>query len=124
MADGGEDATLAAAEAYCNELGQGGYTDWRLPTIHELLGLHAPDTAARKRYHSIEGVQLSDCCPWSSTPHGDHQWTFAFSMDMRYLQYRALGWHMRALCVRDTATSGTATSDTATSDAAAGPSSS
>jgi len=31
--------------------------------------------------------------------------TWAFSMDMRYLQYEALGWHMRALCVRDAAAS-------------------
>ncbi len=107
MTDGGKDATLAAAEAHCRDLTQGGHDDWRLPTIHELLTLHDPATAETKRYHSIDGVKLSDCCPWTSTTHGDFTWTYAFSMDMRYLQYEALGWHMRALCVRDAAGSGT-----------------
>ena len=99
MTDNGENATLAAATDYCRDLDQGGYDDWRLPTIHELQGIHEP--AASKRYHSIAGIQLSDCCPWSSTPHGDFYWTYAFSMDMRYLQYETLGFHMRVLCVRD-----------------------
>lgn len=99
MTDNGENATLAAATAYCRDLDQGGHDDWRLPTVHELQGIHEP--AASKRYHSIAGIQLSDCCPWSSTPHGDFYWTYAFSMDMRYLQYEDLGWHMRVLCVRD-----------------------
>ncbi len=93
----------AAAEAYCHDLTQGGHGDWRLPTIHELESIHAP--AANKRYRSIAGIQLSDCCPWSSTTHGDFHWTYAFSMDMRYLQHEDLGYHMRALCVRDVAAS-------------------
>ncbi len=101
MTDNGKNATLPAAEAYCRDLRQGGYTDWRLPTIHELESIHAPE--ADKRYHSIVGIQLSDCCPWSSTPRGEYTWTYAFNMDMRYLQYKALGFHMRALCVRDAA---------------------
>ena len=101
MTDGGRNANLAAAEAYCRNLDQGGFTDWRLPTIHELQSLHAPE--ADKRYHSIAGIQLSDCCPWSSTPRGDYYWTYAFNMERLYLQYKALGFHMRALCVRDAA---------------------
>ena len=102
MKDNGQDATKTAAVAHCRDLEQGGFDDWRLPTIHELQSLHDPSTAGNKRYRSIDGVSLSDCCPWSSTPHGDYTWTYAFSMDMRYLQYEALGYHMRVLCVRDT----------------------
>ena len=102
MTDNGENVTLAGAEAHCRDLEQGGHGDWRLPTIHELEGIHQP--RATKRYRSIAGIQLSDCCPWSSTPHGDFYWTYAFSMDMRYLQFEALPYHMRVLCVRDAAT--------------------
>ncbi len=62
-----------------------------------------PPSTTSKRYRSMDGIGLSDCCPWSSTPHSDYYWTYAFAMDMRYLQYESLGYHMRALCVRDAA---------------------
>ena len=107
MTDNGENVTKAAAEAYCRDLDQGGHTDWRTPSIHELTSLHAP-AATAKRYHTIDGIRLSDCCPWSSTPHADFFWTYAFSMDTRYLQHESLGFHMRVICVRDTVTASNA----------------
>lgn len=99
--DNGRNATLSAAEARCRDLEQAGYDDWRLPSIHELQSLHSPESP--HRYRTIEAVELSDCCPWTSTPHGDFYWTYAFAMDMRYLQHESLGYHMRVLCVRDAA---------------------
>ncbi|MCP3962784.1 MAG: DUF1566 domain-containing protein [bacterium] len=75
---------MDAAAAYCRDLSQGRHTDWRLPTIHELESIHVPPSETNKRYRSIDSIGLSDCCPWSPTPHSDYYWTYAFAMDMRY----------------------------------------
>lgn len=102
--DNGSNLNLAQARAACEELDQGGHTDWRLPSIHELESLYREDSE-QGGYDTIAGVLLSDCCPWTSTPHatplGEYHWTYVFHMGLRYLQFEALPWHMRVLCVRD-----------------------
>jgi hypothetical protein len=101
MADNGKDITHTGANALCEDLDQGGYSDWRLPSIHELLGLYDPQSAATKRFHSIDGISLTGCCPWTSTPRDDFYWTLIFYNGMRYLKYDIVGKYMRALCVRE-----------------------
>lgn len=50
------------ADEFCDGLDAGGFTDWRLPSLEELLSLHAPDAPG-----GIEGpFELPDCCAWSS----------------------------------------------------------
>jgi len=100
MEDNGSNIDLERARATCDGLDQGGYTDWRLPSIYELRSLYKKGPEERK-YDTIDGVFLTDCCPWTSTPHGDYHWTYVFHMGMRFLEFEALPWHMRVLCVRD-----------------------
>ena len=100
MKDNGSNVNLARARATCERLDQGGHTDWRLPSIHELQSLYRPD-AEKDGYDTIAGILLTDCCPWTSTPHGDYHWTYVFHMGMRFLEFEALPWHMRVICVRD-----------------------
>jgi hypothetical protein len=102
MRDNGDDISQPAAAASCRDSKQGGYSDWRLPTIFELERLYAPDAAGSKRFHTIPGITLTGCCPWTSTPHGDFHWTFVFYNGLRYLKYRSIGRFSRALCVRET----------------------
>lgn len=102
MTDNGDDISLPAAEAYCRDSNQGGYTDWRLPSIFELEKLYAPETGESKRFKTIPGITLTGCCPWTTTPHGDFHWTFVFYNGLRYIKYQSIGKASRALCVRNT----------------------
>jgi hypothetical protein len=113
LTDNGDDISQPAAATSCRELDQGGYTDWRLPTIFELEQLYSPAAAGTKRFHTIPGITLTGCCPWTSTAHGDFHWTFVFYNGMRYLKYRSIGRFSRALCVRETWGAGTAPEDDA-----------
>lgn len=50
------------ANAFCETLEAGGFTDWRLATLAELEALHDPEAE-----DSIKGpFELPDCCAWSS----------------------------------------------------------
>jgi hypothetical protein len=102
MTDNGNDISQRDAEAYCRDLDQGDYADWRLPSIFELENLYAPETEGSKRFQTIPGITLSACCPWTSTPHGDFHWTFVFYNGLRYIKYQSIGKASRALCVRNT----------------------
>lgn len=100
VADNGSDITQKAAAVYCDEASEGGFSDWRLPTIYELESLYAPENASRKRFHTIDAITLSGCCPWTVSPHGDFYWTFVFYNGLRYIKYESIGKFSRALCVR------------------------
>jgi hypothetical protein len=102
MIDNGDDISQPEAAASCHDSNDGGYSDWRLPTIFELERLYAPEAAGARRFHTIPGITLTGCCPWTSTPHGDFHWTFVFYSGLRYLKYRSIGRFSRALCVRET----------------------
>ena len=65
------------------------------------MKLYDPESASVKRFHTIDGVSLTGCCPWTSTPRDDFYWTFIFYNGLRYLKYDIVGKYMRALCVRD-----------------------
>ena len=102
VTDNGSDITQDRAAEHCAQLDQGGYGDWRLPSILELERLYDPGSSGSKRFHTIPGVTLTGCCPWTTTPHGDFHWTFVFYNGLRYIKYRSIAKFSRALCVRET----------------------
>lgn len=61
--DSGEPASWAEAEDYCNTLEAGGFADWRLPSLFELESLFTAGPAGTLP----AGIELDDCCAWSST---------------------------------------------------------
>lgn len=86
------------ADAHCETLQTGAFSDWRLPSLAELVGLHDPQAPA-----SIRGpFELEDCCAWSATslealpaerkgdlpaqggPPGSYYWGFMFPGGISY----------------------------------------
>lgn len=98
-ADNGLDVDWYDADDYCRELELGDWTDWRLPTIDELEGLH--DRRSEATYKLPAAVRLTGCCPWSSTRSGESSaWNFSFRYRKRFSGSMNYSYALRALCVR------------------------
>jgi hypothetical protein len=66
---GGEDVTMHGAKTFVGNYQAGGYTDWRIPTQDEMLGLYAPDKSSSlvngggKPIHvATELIEIVDDC--------------------------------------------------------------
>lgn len=62
--DNGEMINWMEAREYCENLALGGYDDWRLPTYDELKALYDDDVDGKWRIR--HGIELSECCIWST----------------------------------------------------------
>jgi hypothetical protein len=99
-ADNREDLDWYAAGDYCTELEVADWTDWRMPTIEELEGLH--EKRSSSTYKLPPEIRLSGCCPWSSTRNGDASaWNFSFRYRKRFSGSLNYSFELRALCVRE-----------------------
>jgi hypothetical protein len=95
--DNGGDVNWNQASSYCQNLGLGGYSNWRLPTIDELAGIYDPSGSG---WHIKGGIKLSSNWVWSSSRSSGEVWSFVFIIGERNsfsLGYSNL---QRALCVR------------------------
>ncbi len=98
--DEGSDLNWQEANAYCRSSQHGGFTDWRLPHIRELLSLHEPDSPSR--WKTPRGITLSSCCPWSATQHDAWRaWNLVSYKGAPGLQPLPFRRYQRALCVHD-----------------------
>ena len=98
--DNGTSVSLGGAREYCTGLRTGGFSDWRLPTIDELMNLY--DKSSKKAYRVKGPVELGDACVLSgSTNDSGEVWSFCFNYGGKTL-VRASGHGSagRALCVR------------------------
>ncbi len=97
--DNGRDLDWKRAGRYCDDLALAGYQDWRLPEIEQLEGLH--QKMAQTLYKTPRQIQLTACCPWSSTRSGDNSaWNFSFRFRKRFSGTLTYSYELRALCVR------------------------
>jgi hypothetical protein len=87
------------ATTYCNELVMGGFEDWRLPTVKELVGI-----ADYGRYHPAINVVFLNTYSnnyWSSTSYSDGNgsaWIVYFYSGNQNSSYKYYSNYVR--CVR------------------------
>jgi hypothetical protein len=77
--DNGSDINWMDAKSYCQNYRTGGFTNWRMPTQSELVGLYEDeikgyDTSVKgnDRYKMTTLITLTDCCPWASEVTGSN----------------------------------------------------
>ena len=106
----------AEAEEHCDTLEAGGFSDWRLPLLHELEALHDPNADGGLP----APLSLEDCCAWSAQnfaelsaerkgelpdpggPPAGYYWGFLFDGGISYYSNGRFPDGL-GLCVRDIA---------------------
>jgi hypothetical protein len=98
--DNGADLDWYAADEHCRDLEVADWTDWRMPTIEELEGLHIRRSSAT--YKLPSAITLTACCPWSDSRSSDSSaWNFSFRYRKRFSGSLNYSFELRALCVRN-----------------------
>lgn len=103
--DNGTDLNWNQANAYCEELTLGGYSDWRLATLEELEGIY--DRTLKKQYKAKGPINLQSANVWSGSKNklGD-SWLLNFGYGGSSISSGAgggCGALGRALCTRKSA---------------------
>lgn len=100
--DNGRDIDWRRATRYCSDLELASYSDWRLPTLDELEGLHRQMSTSQFKVPAE--ITLTSCCPWSSTKKTeDSAWNFNFRYRKPFSGALSYTYDLRALCVRSPA---------------------
>jgi hypothetical protein len=98
--DNGYNISWADAKAYCENYTAGGYSDWRLPTQDELVGLY--DKNINTKFHIISIINLTGSDQWASetksTPMAAEAAYFNFQVGKGFWTYQTYVY--RALPVR------------------------
>jgi tetratricopeptide (TPR) repeat protein len=103
--DNASDIDWNAADTYCRQLAVEALSDWRLPEIAELERIYDP--SSEFRYQITSPLELTSWWVWSATKsRSSHAWSYHFSFGQRSELGLDNQFGVRALCVRDTATSG------------------
>lgn len=102
--DNGSSANWRNAKNYCENYRGGGYTDWRLPTQHELAGLYDQSIRGNNGYHLTTLITLTGAFIWAADfvrYHiiSDESAYFHFGAGFAYSTYQSSALHV--LPVRD-----------------------
>lgn len=103
--DNGSNINLANAKSYCENYRGGGYSDWRMPTYDELVGLYDKGKTYKSDcgydVHLTELIRLTCYALWASETHGSEASPFNFSSGGRHWGPLLFGvFNHRALPVR------------------------
>ena len=96
--DNGGNINWYNAKSYCENYRGGGYTDWRLPTEDELVGLY--DRSINAVNHLTALITLSAPCPWASETRGSEAANFCFDDGTRGWDPQSDAVYGRVLAVR------------------------
>ena len=104
--DNGKDISWANAKSYCENYRGGGYTDWRLPTQHELMGLFDANKSQKAEcgiptiHIATDLIHLTCWWVWGSETRGSDAAGFHFGKGPRALMPQSHASDGRALPVR------------------------
>jgi hypothetical protein len=103
--DNGIDINWAKAKSYCENYRGGGYTDWRMPTQDELVGLYDKSKVYKGAHcgfdiHLTKLIRLTCGFVWASETRDSDAAGFSFSENVREWPIQGLGDSSRALPVR------------------------
>jgi len=104
--DNGRDISWANAKSYCENYRGGGYTDWRLSTQHELMGLFDANKSQKAEcgipaiYIATDLIHLTCWWVWGSETRGSDAAGFHFGKGPRALMPQSRASDSRALPVR------------------------
>lgn len=99
--DDGTGRTYATAVSYCDDLSFGGYSDWRLATIKELLTL--VDESKATDAIDLNVFPGGNLVTWSSSPvpsNPNYSFAIDFSSDGSSGTYMVTYTYLHARCVR------------------------
>ncbi|HPH55342.1 MAG TPA: DUF1566 domain-containing protein [Smithellaceae bacterium] len=89
--DNGSDISFTSAKAYCDNYRGGGYSDWRIPTLGELMGLFdgkkSRPAACDRRFNihvATELINISCVASWASEIRGSDAAYLSFGSGRRY----------------------------------------
>ncbi len=88
--DNGSNIIWEKAEQYCEDYTGGGYTDWRMPSLHELASLYdkqepgySPECANESwKIYITPLIKLTCCCPWAKEKKNDGSLAAYFDFDV------------------------------------------
>ena len=99
--DNGNPINWKDALSYCQIYNDGGYTDWRMPTIAELASLYDPEAVNRNGYHLSRLITTSAQSCWASETRGNLAARFNFTHGDVYWLRQFYSGPTRVLPVRD-----------------------
>jgi hypothetical protein len=104
--DNGRDINWANAKSYCEKYRGGGYTDWRLPTQHELIRLLDANKSQKAEcgiptiHIATDFIHLTCWWVWGSETRGSDAAGFHFGKGPRSLMPQSHASYDRVLPVR------------------------
>ncbi|NLA41892.1 MAG: DUF1566 domain-containing protein [Smithella sp.] len=102
--DNGYNINWQDAKKYCETYRGGGYTDWRMPTQHELAGLYDRSKTYKSTrgydVHLTELIRITGIAPWASDTRDSYAALFSFDGGDRNWYHQSYADYSRALPVR------------------------
>jgi hypothetical protein len=99
--DNGSNISWLNADTYCLNYNGGGYTDWRMPTLAELVDLYEPGVKNRRGYHLTKLIDTTAASCWSSDTRDYEAARFNFTYGQVYWLRKSFSGRSRILPVRN-----------------------
>ena len=98
--DNGSPINWPNAISYCQNYSGGGHTDWRMPTLDELVSLYDPKTKNKSGYHVNKLIDTSAQSCWATETRGFKAARFNFTYGKVYWLRQSYSGPTRVLPVR------------------------